>query len=127
MPSENGPGTTMCDVFRLKTCGQVVSAEITVDTTGRKTFTINHGLAFTPTEADVSFTLIRTGFDANLAINEIIFNGVSARQVACELYVTSAGESGRAVKVAVRTTVKNRLEAPGTAMTVIFAQIQPAS
>lgn len=107
VPTENGTGTIIRDIAGMKTYSQVVSAEIAVDTTGRKTFTINHGLAFTPTEADVSFTLIRTAFDANLAISEIMVNGVSASQVACELYVTSAGASGRTVKVAVKTTVKN--------------------
>ncbi len=106
-PVENGTGTIIRDVSGMKTYSQVVSAEIAVDTTGRKTFTINHGLAFTPTEADVSFTLIRTAFDANLAISEIMVNGVSASQVACELYVTSAGASGRTVKVAVKTIVKS--------------------
>jgi hypothetical protein len=111
-----GNGTNVNDVDGIATISNVsglrteqhlvLSASIDVSTTGRKTFTFNHNLAFTPSVADVNLNLVRGTLDGNLQISGLMVSAVSSSQIIGEFRVVVAAGAGITMQVACFARVK---------------------
>jgi hypothetical protein len=111
-----GNGTNVNDVDGIATISNVsglrteqhlvLSASIDVSTTGLKTFTFNHSLAFTPSLADVNLNLVRGTLDGNLQISGLMVSAVSSSQIIGAFRVVVAAAAGITMQVACFARVK---------------------
>lgn len=105
---DSGTGTVARDVTGLLTYNKVsLAVPLDVTTTGRKTFSINHGLPFTPAATDVQLQGVRSAFDANLDWTSLMVTGTSSSQISGELRVVVAGAALLTLQVTATIGIKN--------------------
>ncbi|MBZ7923098.1 hypothetical protein LAC81_15005 [Ensifer adhaerens] len=105
---DSGTGTGVRDVLGLVTYNKIaLGTAVDVASTGRKTFTFNHGLPFTPDVKDVQFQAVRIAFDANLQWDSLMVTATSSSQISGELRVVVAGAAALTLQVTAEVAVKN--------------------
>lgn len=92
-----GAGTLVRDNVGYKTEANLISADLAVDSTGTKAFTVAHGLAVTPNIKDCQVTVLR-----NTAVNDYVWDrlkidSVDATNVVGRLVISTASGTGGAV------------------------------
>lgn len=105
--TDNGTNTTIQNVVGVKTESKAVSASIAIDSTGVKSFTITHGLAFTPALEDVQLTLQRETNVSDWESDHLWAVATSSSQISGQVEVKTASSTAIAtVKVQALTRVK---------------------
>lgn len=86
----------------------VVTAGLAIDSIGRKTFSIAHGLGFTPALKDVALTVLANTVVTDMRLGACVVESVSSTVVNGALYVITASATGGATAfVGIKTSTKS--------------------
>lgn len=105
--SDAGTSTHMQQVTGCKTEANLLSANLTLDTTGTKTAVFTHGLGVTPALEDCILTIVRVTAVTDHVIGYLQVEAVSSTTVSTRARVTTASATAGAVfKIALRVKAK---------------------
>ena len=102
--SDNGTGTSIRNVSGIKTESSLItSSPIAIDSTGTKSFSIAHGLSFTPDIRNISLTLKRNTNVGDWSAGFLWVTSTDATNINGQLRVLTASATGGAVVDVVST------------------------
>lgn len=105
---DNGGNTFIKDVSGYRTKNVVIGA-VSIDSTGTKNVTIEHGLPFTPRASDVSLTIQRNTNVGDWSLGFIWVSSVDASNIYIQMRVLTASATvGAVVDVVATVESKNR-------------------